>query len=77
VSDAVRMNPQSKAATDCILDKVTSMWLVNARDRSGGRKQRYKLHIDSQRRSNVHQPCPDDDDSCSCWMSLISLVFGD
>ena len=44
VSHAIRMNPVYKpeVATDSCLDKLTSVWLVNARDRGGGRNSRYQ-----------------------------------
>jgi len=63
LSDAVRMNAVGKLATDSCLDKLTAVWLVNARDRSGGRKQRYQLT--GQHRTPRQQPDPlDDGDDC-------------
>jgi len=53
VSDAVRMNPVCKpeVATDNAIDRVVGMWLVNARDREGGRKCRFLLAASKRNKS--------------------------
>jgi len=45
------MNPAYKpdAATDRMLDTLVSHWLVNERDRNGGRKQRYDVQTARKR----------------------------
>ena len=63
VPDAVPMNAVGKPATDSCLDKLTAVWLDNARDRRGGRKQHYQLT--GQRHTLQQQPDPlDDGDDC-------------
>jgi hypothetical protein len=44
-ADAVRNNPICKPeiATDVVLKRVISSWLINSRDRQGGRRRRLAL----------------------------------
>ena len=57
VSDAIRMNPVCKPelATDSCLDKLASSWLINTRDRGGGRNHRYQQSAERHRQTQHDQ----------------------
>jgi len=42
VQDAVRRNPESSRATDNEVENEMKLWLKFAKDRDGGRRQRYQ-----------------------------------
>jgi hypothetical protein len=45
------MNEPTKGATNNLIEQKIKSWLRHARDRDGGRKQRYKLALAKQSQS--------------------------